>query len=128
MLLAYRLAQTLNLLQTYNNIIADHERRGFIERVTSPHPSGSCHYISQQAVTKESPTIPIRIVYNCSYHQSKESASLNDCLIIGPTFLNDLCSIILQLHIHIFGISTATDKAFLHVQLHKDKRGFTTFL
>ena len=25
MLLAYRLAQTLNLLQTYKNIIADHE-------------------------------------------------------------------------------------------------------
>ena len=93
--LAYRLAQTPDLLQTYNNIIADQERRGFIERVASPQPSDSCHYIPHHAVRKESPTTPIRIVYDCSRHQSKESPSLKDCLMIGPLFLNDLCSIIL---------------------------------
>ena len=114
--LAYRLAQTPDLLQTYNNI-ADQERRGFIERVASPQPSDSCHYIPHHTVRKDSPTTPIRIVYDCSCHHSKESPSLNDCLMIGPPFLNDLCSIILQFRTHVFGISTDIEKVFLHGQL-----------
>ena len=122
--LVYRLTQTSDLLQTYN-IITDQERRGFIERVTSPQLSHSCYYIPHHAVRKDSPTTPIRIVYDCSCHQSKESPSLNDC---GPPFLNDLCSIILRFRTHAFGISTDIEKAFLHVQLHEDDRDFTRFL
>ena len=126
--LAYRLAQTPNLLQTYNNIFIDQEKRGFIERVTSPKISDSCHYIPHHAVRKDSSTTPLRIVYDCSCHQSKESPSLNDCLMIGPPFLNDLCSIILRFRTHALGISTDIEKAFLHVQLHEDDRDFTRFL
>ena len=40
--------------------------------------------------------------------------------MIGPPFLNDLCSIILRFRTHAFGISTDIEKAFLHVQLHED--------
>ena len=110
--LAYRLAQTPDLLQTNNNIIADQEKRDFIERVVSPKPSDSCHYIPYHAIRKDSPTTPIRIVYECSRHQSKESPSLNGCLIIGSCFLSDLCWIILWFRTHIFGISTDIEKAF----------------
>ena len=96
--LAYRLATTPDLLlQTYNNIIAHQERRGFIERVASSKPPDSCHYIPHHAVRKDSLTIPIRIVYDCSCHQSKESLSLNDCLMFELPLLNDFCSIILRL-------------------------------
>ena len=70
-LLAYRLAQRPDLLQTYINIIIDQERRGFTERVASPQPSDSCHYILNHAVRKDSPTTPIRNVYDCSCHQSR---------------------------------------------------------
>ena len=126
--LVCRLVQTPDLLQTYNNIITDQEKRGFFERVLSPQPSDSCHYIPHHAVRKDSPTTPIRIVYDCSCHQSKESPSLNDCLMMGPPFLNDLCSIIIRFRIHTFGISTDIEKAFLHVQLHEDNRDFTRFL
>ena len=48
--------------------------------------------------------------------------------MIGPPFLNDLCSIIIRFRIHAFGISTDIEKAFLHVQLHEDDRDFTRFL
>ena len=125
--LVYRLAQTPDLLQTYNNI-TDQEKRGFMERVVSQQPSDSCQYVPHHAVRKDSPTTPIRIVYDCSYHQSRESPSLNDCLMIGPPFLNDLCSIIIQFRTYAFDISTDIKKTFLHVQLHEDDRDFTRFL
>ena len=40
-------------------------------------------------------TTPVRLVYNCSCRQSKHDVSLNDCLMIGDTPLNDLCGILI---------------------------------
>ena len=85
--LARRLTASPELLTTYNNILKDQERRGFIEKINSPAVNSYCHYIPHHAVKKESPTTPIRIVYDCSCHQSKTLPSLNDCLQIGhPSF------------------------------------------
>ena len=77
---------------------------------------------------KESLTTSIRIVYNCSSSQSSDQPSLNDCLLTGPPFLNDLCSIILRFHTHKYGVTTEIEKAFLHVTLHERNRDFTRFL
>lgn len=126
--LARRLAQTPDLLQIYNNILVDQEKRGFIERVTSLQQSDNCHYIPHHPVKKDSTTTPIRIVYDCSCRQSKDSVSLNDCLMVGPPVLNEICSIIIRFRTHTLGFSTDIEKAFLHVQLHKDDRDFTRFL
>ena len=126
--LAHRLAASPNLLTTYSNILNDQERRGFIEKINSTVVNSYCHYIPHHAVKKESPTTPIRIVYDCSCHQSKTLPSLNDCLQIGAPFLQDLCSIIVRFRLYRFAISTDIEKAFLHVNLHKDDRDFTRFL
>ena len=123
-----RLAQTPELLTTYNNILSEQAKRGFIERVQSPAPTANCHYIPHHAVKKNSPTTPIRIVYDCSSHSSQNTPSLNDCLEVGPPFMNDLCSIILRFRSHKIAISTDLEKAFLHVNLHTDDRDFTRFL
>ena len=72
--------------------------------------------------------MPIRIVYDCSCCQSKEHASLNDCLLVGPPFLSDLCSILLRFQIHTFAFATDIEKAFLHVKLHESDRDSTRFL
>ena len=81
------LAATPELLQTYRNIIAEHEARGFIERVADPQPTGNAHYIPHHPVKKDSATTPIRIVYDCSFHSSPDNPSLNDCLLVGrPRF------------------------------------------
>ena len=78
--------------------------------------------------TKNSVTTPIRIVYDCSCRGSSNSASLNDCPTTGPTFLNNLCSILLRFRTHAFALSTDIEKAFLHVRLHPSDRNFTRFL
>jgi len=89
--LAYRLSQTPGLPQTYN-IIGDQLNRGFIERVFTPEVPGQTHFIPHHSVRKNSIKTPLCIVYDCSCCQSKDQSSLNDSLLTGPHFLNDLCS------------------------------------
>ena len=123
-----RLTDSPSLLHLYHNIITDQEARGFIEKVKSTDQPANVHYLPHHPVKKESATTPIRIVYDCSSRQSKEHASLNDCLLVGPPFLNDLCSILLRFRIHTFAFATDIEKAFLHVKLHEVDRDSTRFL
>ena len=46
----------------------------------------------------------------------------------GPSFLVDLCGIILRFRWHMFGISTDLEKAFLHVRLDEGDRDYARFL
>ena len=85
------------------------------------------HYILHHCVKKISATTPIRIVYDCSCRQSNEHPSLNDCLLTGPHFLNDLCSICLCFRTHSYAISTDIEKAFLHINRHKEHRDCMRF-
>ena len=126
--LTRNLAKTPHLLSKYNEILTDQERRGFIERVCPPADHTKGHYIPHHAVRKDSLTTPIRIVYDCSCHQSRDQPSLNDCLLSGDPQLNDLCCIILRFRCHPVGICTDIEKAFLHIWLHEDDRDWTRFL
>jgi len=74
-------------------------------------------------------TTPVRIVYDCSCHQSRHSEhpSLNDCLLTGPSFLNDLTAM-LCFCTHKYSISTDIGKAFLHIVLDEKERNFTWFI
>lgn len=126
--MAHRLAKTPELLKQYGRIIAEQEKRGFIERVDSNAHKANIHYIPHHPVRKESPTTPIRIVYDCSCKQSNNTASLNDCLHAGPPFLNDLCAILLRFRQHRFAFSADIEKAFLHVYLDETDRNATRFL
>lgn len=75
------------------------------------------HYIPHHAVIKDSPTTPIRIVYDCSARANKHSPSLNDCLLNGPSLVNNLVSILLRFRLARFACSSDIAKAFLMVGL-----------
>jgi len=122
-----KLRRSPETLKLYNSIIQDQEKHGFIEKV-SDHPSSNVHYLLHRHVKKESTTTSICIVYDCSCQESASSVSLIDCLLIGPPFLNNLCSILLRFCDHCYVVSTDIEKVFLLVQLHKDVRNFTRFL
>ncbi|MCG8033931.1 MAG: DUF1759 domain-containing protein, partial [Candidatus Thiodiazotropha taylori] len=91
-----RLQEGPAMFQKYGEIIADQERRGFIEKVDLAQPAQNVHYIPHRGVTKESTTTPIRIVYDCSCRQSRDAPSLNDCLKSMPPELNDLTGILIR--------------------------------
>ncbi|XP_065895991.1 uncharacterized protein [Dysidea avara] len=125
--LAQRLAKDPELLSMYGQIIAEQESKGFIEKVDNFNTKQT-HYIPHRAVRKDSATTPVRIVYDCSCRQSAHQPSLNDCLHVGPPFLNHLCAILLRFRLYVYGFSADIEKAFLHVQLDKSDRDFTRFL
>ena len=111
--LIHCISQSPPLLQSYDNI-REQAARGFIEKVqnTSDIP-GKTRFIPHHCVKKNSTTTPIWIVYDCSCCQSADHPSLNDCLLTGPHFLNDLCLILLCFHLHKYAISADIEKAFL---------------
>ena len=122
-----RLSKTPDLLFVYNNVISDQQARGFIEQVEPPLGQFNVHYIPHHAVEKDSPTTPIRVVFDCSCRQSSGYPYLNDCLLIGSPCITDLCAILVRFRYHQYGISTDIEKAFLHVRLHPDDRDYTRF-
>ena len=86
------------LRQIYDNIISDQLKRGFIELVVDDDNARG-HYIPHHAVHKDSPTTPIRIVYDCSCKQGKNS-SLNDCFDTGPSLINDMLEMLIRFRLH----------------------------
>ena len=95
--LAKQLAHNLQIFfrHNYGDNISEQELRGFIEQAETTSSPTNVYYIPHHPLRKESSTTPIRIVYDCSCRQSVNQPSLNDCLMVGPTFLNDMCSILL---------------------------------
>ena len=128
--LAKKLGRQPELLQLYGNIINEQQRRNFIEPVSPSDTQNNrgVHYIPHHPVRKDSPTTPVRIVYNCSCRQSRNHASLNDCLMVGNPPLIDISNILLRFRLHRFALSTDIEKAFLHVKLAECDRDFTRFL
>ena len=103
--LVNKLRKTPHLLQLYDGIIKEQEERGFIERVYDD-ATPDVHYLPHHPVKKESATTHIRVVYDCSCCGCSNSASLNDCLMVGPPFLNNVCAILLRCHVQAFALST----------------------
>ena len=103
--LVSRLKESPTLFNLYN-IILDQQKRGFIERLLPDHQLKQAHYLPHHPVKKDSITTLIHIVFDGSCQQGMGLASLNDCLLMGPPFLNDLYSILLRFRVPTFAFAT----------------------
>ena len=115
-------------MQLYGEIISDELKRGFIKQVPESEIPSHCHFIPDHPVKKESATTPIKIVYDCSCCQLPHHPSLNNCLLVGPSYINDLCTLLVRFRTHKIGIITDIEKASLHVQLAEEDRHYTYFV
>ena len=66
-------------------------------------------------------------MYDCC-RQSQNHPSLNDCLLVSPTLLNDTYGMLLCFRLHKFGFSTDIKKAFLHITLDEVDCDYIHFL
>lgn len=123
-----RLRKDPDALQMYGEIIADQERRGFIEKVENREINeATVHYIPHHPVKKDSTTTPIRIVFDCSCKAYPEAPSLNDCLSETPPSLNEITSILLRFRSQRYACTTDIEKAFLNIGLEDEDRDATRF-
>ncbi|XP_068206198.1 uncharacterized protein [Palaemon carinicauda] len=114
-------------LKYYDNIIKEQLKLGFIEEVENPVISPNTHYLPHHAVRKNSSTTPLRVVYNCSAKPSKSSASLNDCLMTGPSLTEKLFDLLVRFRMNKFACIADIEKAFLQIGLQQHHRDFTRF-
>ena len=113
------------LLKTYDEIIMDYVKRGFIEKIVMPsYEEDGVHFLPHHGIKRDSATTPLRVVFNCSAGKP----SLNDCLETGPCLLNDLCQVLLRFRLNKFACIGDISKAFLMVQLDENDRNSVCFL
>ena len=115
-------------LNHYDNVIKTQLERGFIEEVTDcTATSKRTHYLPHHFVEKNSETTPLRVVFDCSAKSGKNSYSLNDCLLTGPSLVHHMASILLRFRLDDFMCSSDIEKAFLMVGLNPDDRDSCRF-
>jgi len=79
-------------------------------------------YMPQRGVLKEtSSTTKLRVVFNGS-EKSSNGVSLNDMLMIGPKFQDDLLDIVQRFQLHRIVMSADVAKMYRQVWVHPDDR------
>ena len=77
-------------------------------------------------VRKDKETTNLRIVYDASV--SSEGPSLNNCLLIRPTFEQSILDILLRFRVHLIALAGDIEKAFLMVSVTKRDQDVLRFL
>ena len=121
------------LLKNIENIITEQKNLQIIEQIENPFESnsGTCPivYIPFQCVFRsEKSFTKIRLVYNASARQNKNSPSLNQCLYKGPDLNSLLVKILLYSRLHKIFLTCDIEKAFLMISVRKEDRDCLRFL
>ena len=100
---------------------------GFIESVPkSDIHKSDVHYLPHHGILKNSASTPIRIVYDCS-SKIRGQPSLNDCLLTGPSMVNELTSVLMRFRLNEFACTSDIQKAYLMVGLNESDRDYCRF-
>ena len=125
--LVNRLKKDKQLELEYNNILADYEKSGIIERVVNSGSPGRVHYLPhREVVRRDKTTTKVRIVFDASARGIGHS--LNDCLYAGPCLIASILRILIRFRVYMLGLTADIQQAFLNVGIHEDYRDLLRFL
>ena len=100
-----RLRQDPSLLKAYDKVIKEQLELGIVERVPESEALRRIHYLPHHPVVREDKvTSKVRIVYDASSFEG-DSASLNQCLHIGPSFNQSILDILIRFRTHPVALS-----------------------
>ena len=116
-----------NLTSEYDAIFQDQKKSGIVEPAESP-AIGVEFYLPHKPVVRETAkTTKVRIVYDASARETRDSPSLNDCLYPGPPLQNKLWDVLLHQRGYPVVMSGDIQKAFLQVRVRENERDALRF-
>ncbi|RTG81061.1 uncharacterized protein DC041_0013031, partial [Schistosoma bovis] len=118
-----RLLKDEQLRKQYTIILATHESKGYLARVTQAIEEER-YFIPHHPVFNPKKPGKVRIVFDCA--AKLQNRSLNDCIYSGPDLTNDLVGVLLRFRKHKIGLSADIEEMFLQVHLpEKDTKAFS---
>jgi hypothetical protein len=120
-----RLTRNLELRREYTKFMDEYLSLGHMQLVPegddNSHDSTSdklIFFLLHHAVFKESSTTTkTRVVFDAST-KSTTGISLNDILMVGPTFQQDLISIVLRFRMDMYAITADISKMYRQIKVH----------
>ena len=113
------------LFKQYDAVIQDYQSKDFIELIPNDKIEG--HYLPHHPVFKNSPTTPLRIVFNASSKVPGEK-SLNDCLLTGPSLTAKLHDTLVQFRTGKYAVISDISKAFHRIKIDTRDQPYVKFL
>ena len=116
--------------QSYETVIKNQLKDGVIEEVRPDEVTNTAiHYLPHHGVIKNnSDSTSLRIVYDGSAKANRKSLSLNQCLLPGPSLVNNLAAVLMRFRMYPVALVADISKAFLQLSLNIDDRDLTRFL
>ena len=84
-------------------------------------------FLAYHPVIKDSPTTPLRIVFNASSRPAG-GKSLNDCMHVGPSLTQKLHDTLLKFRENPVVVISDISKAFHRILIDEDHRKYTKFV
>lgn len=117
------------LYRQYCQVFREYLDLGFIEKVENPVVvDGETHYLPHHPIYKNSPTTPVRVVFNASSKPNPTSKSLNECLLTGPSLTSKLVDVLVEFRTSPVAVIADISKAFLRIGILPHCRDFCRFL
>ena len=115
------------LMSEYDAIIQDQKQSGVVEPAESPAKRVEFYLPHKPVVRETAKTTKVRIVYDASAKETRDSPSLNDCLYAGPPLQNKLWDVLVHQRGYPVVVSGDIQKAFLQVRVRENERDALIF-
>jgi len=127
--LSNRLARDKSLYGEYDAVFRDQLVDGIIELAPKLDPGCQRYFIPHHGIVRtDKQTTKLRVVFDGSAKDKKESFSLNDCLEKGPNLTPHIFDILLRFRSHLVGLVADIEKAFHQIVIEENDRDYLRFL